>query len=124
MNIFEEATRKALRYDVAQGNVDTEDLWVLPMPTLDTIAKKLNKAIKEVGEESFIEMSRVDPRISLAFKVVKHVIKVRLEEKENEKNAVIRKARKEHILSIMANKQNTQDNEKSMEDLQKELDQL
>ncbi len=120
MNIFEKASRETLRYSCeTHGNINTEDLWNISLKALDTIAKKLNKSIKESdAEESFISTAKPkDNLVGLAFEVVKHVIQVKLEEKENYENAVNRKAQKEKLLSIRADMENADLQNKTKEEI-------
>ena len=51
--MFEKATRLKLRFETVRGYVTTEDLWDIPLSAvngfcLDTIAKNLNKKLKEL----------------------------------------------------------------------------
>ena len=57
--MFERASKLKLRFNTEKGMVTTEDLWDLPLlqrnaVDLDSLAKNLNKAVKESGEESFV----------------------------------------------------------------------
>lgn len=110
--MFEQASRKKLRFDTVAGNITVEDLWDLPLTSvsgasLDTLAKSLNKAVKESDEESFVvKKTTLNEVLDLKFSIVKHVIEVRLEEIEQKENAAARKAKKEMIMGIIADKQN------------------
>ena len=109
--MFEKASRKKLRFDTAAGNISVEDLWDLPLTSvtgvsLDTLAKSLNKAVKENDEESFVvKKTTLNEVLDLKFSIVKHVIEVRLDEIEQKENAAARKAKKEMIMGIIAEKQ-------------------
>lgn len=121
--LFEKATRARLRFKVANGQVGTEDLWELPLERLDTLAKALNKEVKESAEESFIKTrSRASETLQLKFDVVKHVIDVKLAEKEAAKDAAERLQRKALLKEIIAKKELSGLEEKSIEDLKKELE--
>jgi hypothetical protein len=123
--MFEKASRLHLRFTTALGNLSVEDLWELPLihhlESLDTIAKDLNRAIKELGEESFVETkSDMDAVLNLKFDIVKHIIAVKLAENEASRNALERKAKKEKIMAIIADKQDDELKGKGIDEL-KEL---
>jgi hypothetical protein len=51
MNIFEQATRRAIRFESAKGDLSVEQLWDLPLQSrnqfdLDTVAKTVNRQLK------------------------------------------------------------------------------
>jgi hypothetical protein len=66
--LFEKATMKKLRFDTAKGSLSVEQIWELPFTSasgvsLDDLAKKYSKMIKEGREESFVERPRPDPEM-------------------------------------------------------------
>jgi len=108
---------------VKQMNV--EDLWDLSLPSLDIIAKTLNKEVKEEGEESFIKTrTNANKTLELKFEIVKHIIKVKMEEAEAKKTAEEKKAKKELIMNLIAEKQVEGLKNKSVEELLKEVEAL
>ena len=61
MNIFEQATRAKLRFSTPNGMVSTEDLWDLPLTSLnskranlDDIARTLDAELKSTASVSFV----------------------------------------------------------------------
>lgn len=123
--LFEKASRIKLRFKSSVGLVSVEDLWDLNLTSLDSIAKDLNKQIKAEAEESFITVkSKSNAALELGFEIVKHVIKVKLEEAEVKKLAAEKKARKAQIMELISQKQNEALSAKSLEELQAELDNL
>ena len=132
LELFEQATKEKVRFDTNKGSIDVEDLWDMPLTSaknssLDSIAKKLSRMIKEGDEESFVETAKADPTVALAkfkLEVVKRVIAVRLEENNKAKMAADRKAKKARIMEIMAEKQDDSLKQASAEELQKMLDEL
>jgi hypothetical protein len=109
--MFEKASRLALRFSSPQGSLTTEDLWDLPLTSankasLDNIAKALNRQIKDATTESFVvKTSKADEELQLKFDIVKHIIEVKLAEREAEKTAATRRAQKEKLLELKAKKQ-------------------
>lgn len=130
MNIFENATRLALRFNSPVGALSTEDLWTLPLtasatrPNLDDIARELNRRLKEVEDESFVSTTRKDAKLQLRFDVVKHIIDVKLSEQDAAKTVAANAARKQQLLDIIEKKQLGALEDKSIEDLRKELEAL
>ncbi len=128
--MFEKASKLKLRFDTPKGNFAVEDLWDLPLTksvsSLDNIAKALNKAVKENGEEeSFVTKTiRSNTKLNLKFEIVKHIIKVKLEEIDKAQKADETKVRKEQIMALIRDKKEGLDKEKSLEDLQEILNKL
>ena len=123
--MFVKASRLKLRFSTSKGLISVEDLWDLPLTALDTIAKNLNKEVKESAEESFIKMkTSASTLATLRFEIVKHIIEVKLNEAEAAQKRAENKERKAQILALIAEKQNKELSEKSIADLMKELEGL
>ena len=128
--MFEESTRMKLRFPTnSVGDVTTEDLWDLPLTgknvSLDGIAKTLNKIIKENAEESFVvAATKSNKENDLKFDIVKHIISVKLDENEKTRNAVVNKAKKEKILSIIASKEDSAMQEMDLDKLKAMVEEL
>lgn len=87
MNLFEIATRKKLRFASLKGELSVEQLWELQLTSrggvdLDTLAKAINKELKDQAEESFVTTSTNPKRGELEIKleILKHIIKVKQDE--------------------------------------------
>jgi hypothetical protein len=131
MNLFEQASRLSIRFTTPKGFLMVEDLWDLPLTSttgaanLDSIAKGLNKQLKEADTESFVVKAKaLDTILQLKFDIVKHIIEVRLEENETAKTAKDKKEKKQKLLSLIAQKQDEKLLGLSLEDLQKEVESL
>lgn len=128
--MFEKATRLKLRFPSAAGMLSVEDLWDLPLQStrrvdLDSIAKTVNKALKEVSEESFVApVTEQNTELAFQLDILKHIIKVKMDEADAAKTAKEKAEKKAHILSLMAEKQDEVLKGKSLEELQKELESL
>ena len=113
MNIFEQATRRAIRFESAKGDLSVEQLWDLPLQSrnqfdLDTIAKTVNRQLNAVTEESFVSV-RENPAketLSLKLELVKHIISVKLQEAEEARNRANKASEKEKLLRLLDEKQN------------------
>jgi len=128
--MFEQASRLKLRLNTSVGLISVEDLWDLPLTSkaghtnLDDLARDLSKRVAET-EESFVEKpAPKDIKTHLGFDIVKHIIKIRLEERDAAKAALAKKAKKAKILEILASKEDRTMQEMSEEDLRKMLEEL
>lgn len=123
-NLFEKASRHKLRFKIANGQVSIEDLWDLNLEALDKIAKALNSELKD-SEESFIKKKSTKSTLSTwKFELVKYVIDVKLAEEEEGKIKVERAAKKKQLLELINRKELQSLENKSIEDLTKELEAL
>ena len=113
MNIFEQATRRAIRFESAKGDLSVEQLWDLPLQSrnqfdLDTVAKTVNRQLNAVTEESFVSV-RENPAketLSLKLELVKYIISVKLQEAEEARNRANKVSEKEKLLRLLDEKQN------------------
>lgn len=123
--MFEKAVRMKLRLDTDRGRLDVYDLWDLNLRELNKLAKSLNKEIKEIEEEDFLEVkNESNTTIKLTFEIVLHILNVKKSEQEQREKAAERKAAKQRILEIISNKENEELQSMSKEDLLKKLDEL
>jgi len=124
MNMFETATRCKFRFPF-RGLVSVEDLWDLDVRYLDSIFKTLNAEAKEANEESLLATkSQEDEILNTKIEIVKYIVKVKLEEEAARLQARERKEKKQKIMEIVASKQDADLQNKSVEELQKMIDEL
>ena len=123
-NIFEFASRNKVRFPF-KGMISVEDLWDLSLTNLDSIYKTLNKQVKQSEEESLLSTkASVDTELEVQIAIVKHIVSVKLAEKEAAEKAFAKKAQKQKIMSIIATKQDEALQNSSIDDLKKMLDEL
>ena len=123
-NIFEYAVRNKVRFPF-KGLISVEDLWDLSVTNLDSIYKTLNKQVKQSEEESLLSTkTSVDTELEVQIAIVKHIVSVKLAEKEAAEKASAKKAQKQKIMSIIATKENEALQNSSIDDLKKMLDEL
>lgn len=127
-NLFEEATRKGVRYDSQVGKLTTEDLWKLPLtgrkpsdPDLDTVAKFIAQKIKQNEEESFVKQNRANNVDELKLEVVKHIIAYQLDVKAKLDEKIKNQSKKALILEALDKKQIEEISSKTKEELEAEL---
>lgn len=126
MSIFEQASRKKLRFDTPKGQITAEDLWDLSLASttgkanLDDIARDLHRQLKNGDDVSFVHKDRKsDETVQLKFDLVKHVIDVKLAEADEASKARANAEKKQQILALIANKENAQMAEMPLEELRK-----
>jgi chemotaxis signal transduction protein len=129
MDNFEKASRLKLRFETAKGFLAIEDLWDLPLrgngTSLNSLAKNLNRKIKDEGEEDFVSPStRANEVLGLQFDLVKHVIEIRLAEAEAAAQVREKKEKKQKLLEIISKKQDAALEQTPVEDLEKMLAEL
>lgn len=104
-NIFEYATRNKLRFPY-KGSISVEDLWDLTPASLDSIYKVLNKQIKQEQEESLLTVKQdTDTDLDVQIAIIKHIVTVKLQEKEARVKAVEIKQRRDELAAIISEKE-------------------
>ena len=122
--MFEKAVRLKLRF-THKGLCTVEDLWDLPLDSLDRIFKELNTKLKTQKEESLLETrSKEDEILDLKISIVKHIVEVRLSEQKARKDLATKLAKKQNLLGIIAEKQDNALRDLSVDDLTKLVDEL
>ena len=83
--VFEQAARLKLRFETTKGLFSSEEVWDLSLASLDMMAKTVNRRLREADEESFIPTVHQPRRVShdtLRLDILKHVIGVKVVERE------------------------------------------
>lgn len=123
-DMFEKAVKDKYRFPY-KGQIAVEDLYDLPLGSLDTVFKTLNAEVKKTDEESLLQTkSAEDDILATKIEIVKYIFNEKLEEKKNQQEAAERKEKKQKIMQIIATKQDEALRNASVEDLQKMLDEL
>lgn len=130
--MFQQAARLKLRFITPIGNLTVEDLWDLPLTTtkankasLDDVARSLHLQLQSNADISFVNTSTMtDPTVKLSFDIVKHIIDVRLAENAAEALKKANKERKQHLLGILAQKENENLSQLSMDELRAAINAL
>lgn len=129
-NMFEQATRNKLRFESAKGPLTVEQVWDAPLTSrngfsLDDIAKQAKRELDALSEESFVE--QVSPLKSVAvlkLEVVKHIISVKLTEKEAASKRAERAELRRQLTQALAERQSDAIKNMSPEEIQKRLKEL
>ena len=122
--MFETALRGKLRFPF-RGLISTEDLYDLPVESLDLIFKELNSQIKRVKEESLLgSKSLQDKELELKIDIIKYVVSTKLEEAEKRARAKEVREQKQKVLEILSAKKDASLENKSVEELEQMLSEL
>lgn len=117
--MFEKASRLKLTFTTAKGTLSADYLWDLPLTQLDSIAKDINKRIKEAEEESFIAPKTAANTLDvLRLDIVKHIINVRQTEATSKRVKDEIKAQTAALQNALERKKAEEIDKLSIEDLQ------
>jgi len=127
-NMFEKASRMKLRFPTAKGLLEVEDLWDIPLKSgtvnLNQIAIDLYNTLKKESVSFVEESSSVDVENQLKFDIVKHIIDVRIAEAKEANTAVKKKGERDKILRRIAEKEENELSNKSVDELKKMLEEI
>ena len=110
MSIFEQASRKKLRFETSMGLLTAEDLWDLALKdhrraNLNDIAVGLHKSI-EAASISFVDDEKpADTDLRIKFNIVKHIIDAKKAEMKTALEAHAKAERKQKLLGVLARKE-------------------
>lgn len=122
--MFEKAVRMKLRWP-HNGQVNAEDLWDLPLAKLDGIYKALAREARARTEESLLDAhTEEDEVLALKIAVVKHVVSVRVAEREAAMARAENAARKQKLLAVLERKQTAALDDLPVDELQAMIDAL
>ena len=122
--LFVKASREKIRFPY-KGKISVEDLWDLPVTELDKIYKTLNADMKKNQEDSLLEKkSDADNTLTAQLDIIKYVVMTKLEEAKARAKERELAEQKQTIMSIIASKKNEELHGKSVEELEKILDNL
>lgn len=123
-NMFEYATRNKVRFPF-KGQISVEDLWDLRTDDLDTVFKTFNRQVKQSEEESLlVTKTAEDTALDVQIAIVKHIFDIKMQEANARLLDKERKAQKQKIMAILANKQEQELQNKSVDELQKMLEEI
>jgi len=131
--MFEIASRLKLRFESPKGQITAEDLWDLPLsstvaakPNLDDIAKGLHRQLKATNEEvSFVTpAAKPSDDLQTKFDIVKHIIGIKIAERDANIRATEIRAQKQKILAAMAGQKDALITNATMSELEAMLEKL
>lgn len=103
--MWKEAIRLKMRFSTSRGPLTIEQLWDLSLEELDALAVELKKQYDESGAKSYLKKkSSKDKQVKLAFDIVLDILETKVEDAENDKNALETKEHNQKIMSLIAKK--------------------
>lgn len=128
-NMFEMASQFKFRYPW-KGTITTEDLWDLNQCQLDSVYQALSKELKTCQEGDSLlstkpaNLFNKEQDLTCKIEIVKYIFNCKEQAEELHRMEAERSAKKQHILEILAAKQENTLQNMSEEDLKKMLDDL
>lgn len=131
MNIFEQASRKKLRFASNKGDLTVEQLWDLPLTStnktdLDMIARVVAHELRGVTEESFVTI-KPDPRkpdLELKLEILKHIIAVKIKAQQDAASAVEKAEKRRKLHEALAHQEDKALASMSKDEIMKQLAEL
>ena len=125
-NIFEQASRKALRFQTVKGELTVEQLWQLNLDkgevnlyqlATELVADVNNKPQKELS--FFKKKTNKNELAELKFAIIEHIVTTKVSEIEENESAAVRKSEIDEIDKLIAQKEAESKASMSLEDLKK-----
>lgn len=127
-NLFITATKNRYRYTSPHGVITTEDLWHLNTRDLDVVYKKLKEELKQVdGEDSLLRDESNNAAIewlNTKIEIVKYIVKEKLDAAKRAEEAKSNAAKRQRIMELIADKEDSALRDKTADELRKMLDDL
>jgi|688.fasta_scaffold251552_2 hypothetical protein len=128
VNLFLLASRKKFRFSSERGELTVEQLWDIPLASrsgfsVNNIAIEVNRELKSLEEESFVETSKNPRRDTLRamLELLKTVISVRQEEAQKASEATERATKRQAIMAAIEAKEQEGLQSASLDDLKLQL---
>lgn len=119
--MFKEASKLKLRFSTSKGSLSVEQLWELTQTELATCIKNVKKSLKKGDTEddlSFLDSTTtVDTTEQLRFDILKDVYLTKKSESEALRNAKEIKEHNQKIMELISNKQESELQNKSVDEL-------
>jgi hypothetical protein len=126
--IFVTASRKKFRFTSERGELNTENLWDLPLTSkngfnLNSVAIAVHTEMKGLSEESFVEVSTNPRRKDLEdmLEIVKYVIAVKQNEAKLATERVVKQELKRKLQGAIEAKEGEALSGASLDDLKAQL---
>ena len=115
----EKAVREKTRFNF-KGLISVEDLWDLPLESLDSIWCTLESDLEKLPKKSLLATS-TKQRDEIEFKqeIIKHIVETKKAEKLANEQAKANATKKQMVLDIIEAKQNDDLKNMSVEELKK-----
>lgn len=125
--VFEQAARLKLRFETTKGCLSSEDVWELSLPSLDTLARTVNRRLRVAEEESFIP-STLQPKApshdTLRLEMLRHIISVKVLERDVARQLAEDRAKLARLKDLLAAKEDEAFKTLSQEEILKQITEL
>ena len=123
--MYKNAARLKLRFETPKGMLSAEDLWDLTLPQLNELAKKLNKRLKEFGEDDFLKVKNDEEKIvKLQFDIVLDILKTKQEDIEAAVARKLKMEQKQKLMAALDAKRDADIGAMTVEEIQAKLNEL
>lgn len=117
MDIFKYAVKNKLRFNY-KGVCTIEDLYDIPLTSLDRMYGELKKQQKGFGEDSLLnKKSSEEKEVGIKIEIIEAIVADRLADIDKAKKAQQTRDRNRRIAEIIADKEDASLREMSLEDL-------
>lgn len=126
MSVIEEGLRKKIRFTY-KGNLTIEDLFDLNSNDLVNLERKLYEEVKRFTSDNPFKTSRktrAQEKIQLKYDIVKYIYDIKVREKKESVENIVKKQEKEKLLEILAKKQEEKLSNLTEEEIQAKLNSL
>ena len=123
--MYKEASRLKLKFSTTYGRVGVERLWDLNKSELRDCIIEIHEKIKSDTEGlDFLESRSVDSIDKLKYDILKDIYQTKQKEQEFYNKQIEIKEREQYLLNIIEEKKHESIKNKSVEELEKELEEL
>ena len=123
-SLFEMATRNKMRFPSTKGELSVEDLWDLSDKDLDVVYKNLKDQEVKSSEESLLDDANVDPKLTAAIDIVRHIFTTKRNEKLAEKERINKKLAQKKYIDALSKKEDEAIEKMSEAELRAMIDSL
>ena len=123
-NVFFLASLNNFRYISGGTSFDTEDLFSIPLKTLDAIAVSLHEELNKSSISFIKDLTPENELLAKKLEVVKQVIEYRLQLKEELQTAKVNASKRQEILEALHDMQKSKLQTKTEEELLQMLETL
>lgn len=123
--MYKKAAQIKLRFQAAQGNLTVEDLFDLTESQLDKLYQFYSAKLESQKGKGLIEKpTKEDVLTNLRLEIIKDVFETKVAKREALTEASEKAQKRQKLADIIARKQEAHLEDKSLEELQKELEEL
>jgi len=123
-NIYKFAAKHKITFSTAKGNLNVSDLFDLKVEELDKIYSNLKKVEENKNKFTLLEKKNDSDSIAeVKIAILKDIVEDKLAAKEAAEKAATTRAKNQKILELIAKKKDQELEGKSIEELEKMLEQ-